>query len=197
MGSGTAVVPIVLGAAANTLPQAGQVTLQQFASGDAAALADYFDRLSPESRARFQPHPLTRDAAESICARRDEPAIRLVLWNAGAIVGYFILEPRMSPHEAARYAAFGIALESESDWLFAPSVADGYQGRGLASLAMPHLIGLAKRRGARSLVLMGGTQAGNARAIAFYEKFGFQRHGGYQTHVFNHDMRLVFEASRP
>jgi hypothetical protein len=40
---------------------------------------------------------------------------------------------------------------------------------------------------------MGGTQETNRRALAFYEKFGFKRYGGYQTDIFNHDMRLVFE----
>jgi RimJ/RimL family protein N-acetyltransferase len=43
---------------------------------------------------------------------------------------------------------------------------------------------------------MGGTQATNSRAIAFYEKFGFIKYGGYQTEVFNHDMRLEISDER-
>jgi ribosomal protein S18 acetylase RimI-like enzyme len=37
---------------------------------------------------------------------------------------------------------------------------------------------------------MGGTQASNARAIAFYEKHGFVRCGGFWSDQYNHDMRL-------
>ena len=55
-------------------------------------------------------------------------------------------------------------------------------------------IALATTTGARSLVLMGGTQASNARAIRFYEKSGFVRYGGYQTDQWNHDMRLLLEG---
>lgn len=172
-----------------------RLNLASLTERDAEALAGYFDGLSPASRARFQPHPLTRQAALQLCAETGASTIRLVLRTANEIIGYFILEPRMSVHEAGRFATHGIALESMRDLLFAPSIADAYQNQGYGSMAMPHLIDLARRHRARSLVLMGGTQATNARAIAFYEKFGFERIGGYWTDVFNHDMRLVLEPA--
>jgi diamine N-acetyltransferase len=168
------------------------ICLRGLQNHDAAALANYFAALSTESRQRFGPHPLTNAAAEAICTGiGSSKTTRLVLETNSQIIGYFILEPQMSEHEAERYRAFAIALESGLDYLFAPSVSDHYQNQGLASLAMPHVVAQAKALGARSLVLMGGTQASNGRAIAFYEKFGFERFGGYQTEVFNHDMRLV------
>ena len=74
------------------------------------------------------------------------------------------------------------------------SIADDCQNTGLASAVMPHIIANARSRGARSLVLMGGTQASNSRAIAFFEKHGFVRCGGYWTDRYNYDMRLVLEA---
>ncbi len=185
--------------------------LRELQSRDAAALASYFDALSGESKQRFQPHPLTSVEAHRICAglgqrngageAQPQPisfggklsTFRLVIEDHGRIVAYFILDSNLSPHEIDRYSRVGIALRPGVDLLFAPSVLDAYQNRGVASLAMPFLLQLARARGARSLVLMGGTQATNHRAIAFYEKFGFQRHGGYQTEVFNHDMRCVIE----
>jgi diamine N-acetyltransferase len=168
------------------------IVLRSLQSHDATALATYFASLSHESQQRFGPHPLTTAAAEAICANiQVANTIRLVLETNSQIISYFILEPQMSEHEAERYRAFDITLTSGLDYLFAPSVSDQYQNQGLASLAMPQMIAQAKALGARSLVLMGGTQSSNGRAIAFYEKFGFQRFGGYQTEVFNHDMRLV------
>jgi GNAT superfamily N-acetyltransferase len=178
-------LPIVITQVQNTF------TLRTLSAQDSSALAEYFERLSDESRKRFQPHPLTREHAAYLSALAHDTATRFVLLSGDSIIGYFILESEMSVHEAGRYAAHGIELTSERDILFAPSILDEYQNHGLASLVMPKLLEWAKERHAKSLVLMGGTQETNGRAIAFYEKFGFQKHGGYHTEMFNHDMRLV------
>lgn len=176
------------------VPLTNDLILRSLRGDDSAALGAYFDALSTESKSCFRPHPLTPAAAGDVCAAGQSTTLRLVIEKAGGIIAYFIVEPEVPVHEAARYRAAGIELESGKDYLFAPSVADAYQDRGIASLAMPHLMRLAREAGARSLVLMGGTQATNARALAFYEKFGFERHGGYQTEVYNHDMRRVLEG---
>lgn len=160
---------------------------------DSAALTAYFESLGAESKKRFQPHPLTAELAQALCESPETGVLRFVVEHSNRIIAYFILDPRMSRHEAGRFSEFGIELESGKDYLFAPSVADEFQNTGIASKAMPHLLATAKAAGARSLVLMGGTQATNPRAIAFYEKFGFQKFGGYQTEVFNHDMRLSMQ----
>jgi GNAT superfamily N-acetyltransferase len=166
------------------------ISLDWLSANDASSLGDYFAALSAESKRRFQPHPLTHASAAELCATRNPAVRRLVLRAGRQIIGYFILDPTVGVDELTRYAALGVLLESGRDWLFAPSVADTHQNQGLASRAMPHLIALARQAGARSLVLMGGTQGTNARAIAFYEKSGFERCGGYQTDQWNHDMRL-------
>jgi GNAT superfamily N-acetyltransferase len=169
------------------------VVLRSLRADDTDRLAAYFEALTPATTTRFQPHPLTRGQAGIVCGAVGSPesALRLVLEHDNGVIGYFILELTVRSDDAARYAAQGITLEAGRDLLFAPSVADAWQDRGLSSLAMPHLIALARQAGARSLVLMGGTQATNARAIRFYEKFGFEHRGGYQTDVWNHDMRLL------
>jgi GNAT superfamily N-acetyltransferase len=174
-------------------PLAGGLVLRPLCRTDAAGLADYFDSLSSESKRRFQPHPLTAPHAAAICSNACMGVLRMVVAGSGSIVGYFILDPDPGIHETERYRRQGIDLQAGLDHRFAPSVADAHQNRGIASAAMPHLVRLARERGARSLVLMGGTQATNARAIAFYEKVGFRRYGGYWTEVFNHDMRLAFD----
>lgn len=167
------------------------VLLSPLCLDDSDALADYFESLSAQTRARFQPHPLTRDSARAICNALENPPARFCLRQRDSMIGYFIVTPRMPVHEIERFARVGIGLEAGRDFAFAPSVADAHQGRGLASLAMPHLMAIARKQGARSLVLLGGTQETNAQGIRFYERFGFQRCGGYYTDVFNHDMQLV------
>lgn len=170
-----------------------EYVLRKLETADGAMLSEYFNGLTAMTKVRFGPHPLTADFAFAVCGKQDDTADRFVILMKGKqeIVGYFILEFELSPHESGRYLSQGVVLEQGLDVLFAPSVADALQNCGLASAVMPELIAHCRRKGARSMVLMGGTQATNARAIAFYEKFGFVKYGGYHTEVFNHDMRLV------
>ena len=164
------------------------------AKTDTELLTDYFLGLSAETRSKYAPHPFTSEHAEKLCNLADDTADRYIVLTQepDAIIGYFIVEYGDGLDEAKRYREQGIDLVSSLDPLFAPSMADAYQNRGLASLVMPLIVGAVKDRGARSLVLMGGTRETNSRAIAFYEKSGFKRHSGFQTSIYNHDMRLVF-----
>lgn len=167
--------------------------LRELRSTDTPALVDYFHQLGVATRRRFQPHPLTPQVAKQVCTAPGGVTLRLVIEHASRLVAYFIVDTMLSEHERRRYGKQGIALAQGLDFLFAPSVHDDWQNKGLASLAMPYILEICRAWGAHSLVLMGGTQATNARAIFFYEKFGFTRHGGYQTEVFNHDMRLLLQ----
>ncbi|MCC7361049.1 MAG: GNAT family N-acetyltransferase [Anaerolineales bacterium] len=62
----------------------------------------------------------------------------------------------------------------------APSVADAYQGQGLGRLLMERTIELARRLGRRRMLLLGGAQADNARAIALYRRLGFTAAGRFE-----------------
>lgn len=162
------------------------------AQNDQQALGDFFKKLSQQSRSRFAPHPLSSEFATQLCANLlTETAQRFVLECDGNIVGYFILQAKMSEHEALRYAQQGITLKTGEDLLFAPCIADPFQNKGLASLVMARLINHYQER-VRSFVLMGGTQETNYAGRHFYKKYGFKEYGGYQTDIYNIDMRLCF-----
>lgn len=181
--------PILITIQGQTMP----LGFREIAPTDSERLGAFFSGLSAETRRRFGPHPLTAEYAQQLCARTTDSAQRFILLtdDETLVIGYFILDYAVSADHKQRYAAHGIDLQDGLDPVFAPCIADAFQGSGYASLVMPLIIRAAQARHARSLVLMGGTQATNARAIHFYEKFGFVRHGGYQTDVFNHDMRLL------
>ena len=167
--------------------------LRKVSACDSEPLSQYFESLSAKTRKKYGPHPFTKEFAVELCTRKHDSAIRYVLTLAEnkRFVGYFILEFQMSEELLNRYREQGIDLSDGKNPLFAPSIADDYQNTGLASLAMPDLIKAAKNLGAKSLVLMGGTQATNKRAIAFYEKFGFKHVCEFETKVLNYDMWLV------
>ncbi|MBL8095356.1 MAG: GNAT family N-acetyltransferase, partial [Anaerolineales bacterium] len=59
-------------------------------------------------------------------------------------------------------------------------VADGYQSVGLGGQVLAHVLDLARQLTRRHVVLLGGTQATNARAIHFYEKHGFRTIGSFE-----------------
>jgi ribosomal protein S18 acetylase RimI-like enzyme len=166
--------------------------MRKLQNSDALALGNYFENLSPETKSRFGPHPLNHKSAYDICHGEKDTAHRfIVLTSSGTIVAYLILEFGMIDHEKQRYMNYGIQLEEGKDLFFAPSVLDAYQNKGLASAVLTELTAYARNAGAMSLVLLGGTQESNLLALGFYTKFGFQPLGGYQTEMFNIDMRLI------
>jgi GNAT superfamily N-acetyltransferase len=71
-------------------------------------------------------------------------------------------------------------------------VADAFQNQGVGSLLMARLIQIARRLGCKRMVLLGGTQAANHRAVHFYQKHGFRTVGTFEwpAGCDNYDMLL-------
>ena len=162
-------------------------------SDDEALLGAYFEGLSPDTRGRYGPHPLTADFARELCANLDfRSRLPFVAGrdDAEAIIAYFILDLGVGEKEQQRYTKRGTPLVDADVCTFAPSVADDYQSSGVGSAIMPGILDVARRPGRTHIVLMGGTTETNFRAIHFYEKFGFQKVGHFQTRVGNWDMIL-------
>ncbi len=176
-------------------PSLGEVAFRPLEAGDARILGRYFLGLGEDTRQRFGPHPFDQATADALCAQTgDAHTIRFIA-TAGQGAGeqaiaYFILGLSIGDVERERYYGVGIDLDPEADAAVAPSVADAVQDRGLGSLCMEHVIRVARRLGRRRLVLMGGVQATNWRAIHFYLKHGFRRMGTFEHPPgrSNHDM---------
>lgn len=187
-----------------TLPSGAPVTIRPLVPADATALGSYFVGLSPETRSRFGPHPLDQPTAERLCAAIDtRTALRVVATTPGqagdAVIAYTILLLGVPEHELERYARRGVDLDRRLDCTVAPSVADSYQNIGLGSRCFQYVIGLARRLGRRRMVLLGGTQGTNERAIHFYARHGFQAAGSFEhpAGVINHDMLLDLAPAGP
>lgn len=152
---------------------------------DSAILGDYFTSLSDETRRRYGPHPFDRETAERLC-RTTDPAevLRMIAVVPGStgerVIAYFILILGIRDDDAKRYTKLSLPLDASTDCTLAPSVADEYQSQGLGSILMNRLIVLSRQLGRRRMVLWGGTQATNDRAIHFYHKHGFKTVGEFQ-----------------
>ena len=178
-----------------TLDSGERITFRALRPDDGALLGRYFEGLSQETRRRFAPHPFTMEEAHKLCAEiKYRHTLRLIaLTDKGEqpeVIAYFIFVLGFGDGEQKCYRARGMPLDSDSDCTFAPSVADAYQNRGLGSALMPQVLDLARRLGRKRVVLSGGVQATNHRAIHFYEKFGFRKVGTFSTEVENYDMIL-------
>ena len=153
--------------------------------GDTAILGDYFTSLSNETRRRYGPHSFDRETAELLCRTTDPAEILRMIAVApdssdDKVIAYFILILGIRNDDAQRYVSLNLRLDATTDCTLAPSVADEYQSQGLGSVLMNQLIVLARCLGRRRMVLWGGTQATNDRAIHFYHKHGFKTVGEFQ-----------------
>ena len=166
---------------------------------DAQVLGPFFCGLSEDTRRRYAPHPFDQETADALCANVDyADTIRMLATisppdaavGQGQIIAYFILQLSVKDGDRDRYKKLGIDLDSESDCVLAPSVADAYQDQGVGSLMMAHLLTVARRLGRKRMVLMGGVRGMNDRAIHFYKKHGFRTVGTFDwpAGFLNYDM---------
>lgn len=164
-------------------------------ASDNDSLGVFFNNLSTNTRSKYGPHPLTKEYALQLCNKiGQDNVVRFIIEGQGNIVGYFILDFNCFSDEVVRYKKQGIDIDSTIDPVLAPCIADDHQNSGLASQAMALIIDYAKANKVRRIVLMGGTQAPNSLAIAFYKKFNFEEYSQFYTEdnqLNNIDMMLA------
>jgi len=179
-----------------TMADGTPVRLRPLARSDAAMLGQYLVCLGEETKLRFSPHPFDRHTADAIC-RDIDSAKRLIIVGTVAhgqgerIVAYFMLDWSPGDGEQRRYGSLNV----EETAAVAPSLADDFQGKGLGTLVMQHVIGIARRAQQRKIVLRGGVQATNARAIRFYQKNGFRIVREFKASIGNYDMELTLRPT--
>ena len=185
------------------LRSGGGATLRCLRDDDADRLGAYFARLSPRTRDLYGPHPFDQETAERLCleTRADTEVVRFVATvperDGARIIAYFIVGFRMQDSDRKRYAAGGMPLDDRTDAYLAPSVSDGYQNSGVGSAVMGHVVPWLRGLGRRRLLLLGGVQQENERAIAFYRKWGLRIVGDFQTRKACYDMIGPLPAAPP
>ena len=154
---------------------------------DEKALGDYFLGLSEKMKSLFAPHRFDRETAKALSRGKDEArALRFIALCRGRIVGYVILAPEMKPGDAERYGRF----DGAGVCAVGPSVADDFQDRGLGTQLFEYVLDIARALGKKKMVLMGGVQARNKRAVHFYRKFGFNKVGEFHAEFKCYNMVL-------
>jgi diamine N-acetyltransferase len=155
------------------------VAMRLLQQGDANTLYHYLTGLSAESRSRFGPHSFDRDTVNHICNNLTDDVQRFVSIADNCIVAYMLVRKGMIEGDAERYAQHNIFFDAETTVTYAPSVADDFQNTGLGSTMFAVILQQIKLQGNHAIILWGGVQATNARAVHFYTKHGFEPKGNF------------------
>jgi ribosomal protein S18 acetylase RimI-like enzyme len=160
----------------NVLKNGRSVNIRLLAASDNEKLFEYFDlHFSKESRSRFGPHAFDKETINSICQNGDKEITRYVATDGkNDLVAYMLIKQGMIDWDKDRYAARHQSYDYEVSVTFAPSVADAWQSTGVGSLMNDIIEDDLRRRKIKHIILWGGVQATNEKAVNFYRKLGYQ-----------------------
>ncbi|MBI1782707.1 MAG: GNAT family N-acetyltransferase [Sphingobacteriales bacterium] len=147
---------------------------------DVQNLFNYVFSLSVETKSRFGPHLFNRETIEQICNNKDDVMRYVAIDESTAnIVGYMLFKQGMIYWDDKRYAERNQYFNYSTTVTYAPSVADAFQSSGLGSVMYNEIEKELRTKGIKHIVLWGGVQATNERAVNFYKKFGYELYGSF------------------
>lgn len=168
-----------------------EISIRLLESSDNEMLFDYFEKLSSESKSRFGPHPFDRETVNQICWNPDHEICRYIAVDneSGSILSYMLIKQGMIEWDEKRFATRNEKYDYNTSVTFAPSVSDAWQSKGLGSLMNSIIEDDLRKRGIKNIILWGGVQATNSKAVHFYKKSGYQILSSfYHNGLDNYDM---------
>lgn len=166
-----------------------EVTIRPLEKGDADALFKYLGEFSEVTKRRFGPHSFEEAAIRAICDNLDpSDCFRVVCFAKGRCVAYALLKLGLLEADAQRLLSYGLETSGQVFATYAPSVAESHQGLGVAELMLRYLEDKTREDNVTQIVLWGGVQQGNPRAVRFYEKNGFVKVGSFDLNGGDDDM---------
>lgn len=168
-----------------------QVILRQLTTGDLDRLAQYLHQLSDETKKRFGPHPFDIAAIIDFYNSSNKNTGFIAEDNiSGNIIAYSIIKSGLLHHDQLRLASYGLNPEATKCCTFAPSVADNWQSEGIGKAMLGYILAYLRTEGIENIILWGGVQSTNEKAINFYKKAGFKTLGQFDHFGSNYDMML-------
>lgn len=160
--------------------------ISKFTAAALGPLETYLCNLGNNTRSYFGPHAF--DTASLIRFYEDPKNEAYIATEENRIIAYAILRQGFLQHDAPRLSSYGVNLNPDTDASFAPSVADDWQGRGLGRELFSYIINDLRGGNVTRLILWGGVQTANQRAIRYYQQLGFRTLGYFEYHGWNADM---------
>lgn len=168
-----------------------QVCLRRLCRDDTDHLCNYLQGLGNVTKSRFGPHGFDRQSITDFYKESNKYLGYIgedIL--SGNIVAYSVLKIGYLSHDSYRLQTYGLKLDHLTDCAFAPSVADLWQSYGVGNSLFRYLLSDLQSKGIKRIILWGGVQSDNEKAISFYLKNGFKRLGSFEYNGWNDDMML-------
>jgi len=105
-------------------------------------------------------------------------------------VAFSIIKRGYLEHDGYRLQSYGFVPDAITDCTFAPSVADHWQSLGVGNSLFHFLLADLKASGIKRIILWGGVQSDNQKAVNYYLKNGFIKLGQFEHNGLNDDMIL-------
>ncbi|MBL0882981.1 MAG: GNAT family N-acetyltransferase [Chitinophagaceae bacterium] len=156
------------------------ITCRQWLATDLSNLLSYFHHLNEETKARFGPHPFTKEALEYHYYHPDYMGFLLIENNSTFIIGYAILKMGYLEHDLPRLVSYNIQPNHATDVTYAPCLANDWQGKGVGKVLWNHTKKYLLQQQKQRVILWGGVQADNIVAVSYYNKIGFLTIGTYE-----------------
>lgn len=172
------------------IPSHENIILRELVSSDFDVLLYYLYNLSAETKSRFGPHSFDADAAIQFYNSNDVTGFVATDTNSDFIIAYSIIKEGILHHDRNRLLAYQYPNIENDCCTYAPSVADNWQGKGIGKLMFDHILKHCRQKLTRRIILWGGVQATNEKALRFYKKLGFVKLGQFEYNGLNQDMLL-------
>lgn len=165
------------------------VRLRQLHSSDFENLLHYLNNLSAETKSRFGPHAFTMEAVEAMYGSgQNFTGYTAIEESTGTIIAYAIIKKGLLQHDLERLQQYGLVLSNDTDCTFAPSVADEWQSLGVGKLLFSFILADLGAAGFKRIILWGGVQSSNHKAMQYYTNNGFYILGAFEYNGQNLDM---------
>ncbi|MBU7577399.1 MAG: GNAT family N-acetyltransferase [Flavihumibacter sp.] len=161
-------------------------------AADCNSIVSFYQQLQEATRRLYAPHPMDRESLQQQVA--DPAHLMLLTFVEEELAGYQVFLKGTFPWERDRYTQYGITLNQETA-SYAPVLGDPFKGRRLGASMLEQALPLLKAAGITQLILWGGVQCANIRAVNFYLKNGFRIIGHFDWEGANYDMISTIDGS--
>ena len=167
------------------------VDVRQINETDLDNLVTYLNKLKPETVMRFGPHGFDKQSVSEIFKDTTHYKGYIAIDTATSdIVAYSVIKIGFLEHDSFRLQSYGITPDPLTDCTFAPSVADDWQSQGLGNIMFGFILNHLKSIAIERIILWGGVQSSNHRAVNYYLRHGFRKLGEFEYNGLNYDMIL-------
>jgi len=174
-----------------------QVFLRRLNSNDLDNLFDYLDNLSAETKKRFGPHKFDRQSLIDFYDLNTNLSYVAHAVDTNKIIAYSIIKIGFLEHDRIRLESYGMTLDNKTDCTFAPSVADLWQSCGIGNHLFHFILSDLASAQIERIILWGGVQMDNDKAVNYYKKNGFKILGQFTYNGENYDMIFNIPTQSP